>query len=553
MKPPPDHPLHGPRPGLTLALLLAAGTVILAGGAWLAQRTEERRIPADRALLRECGATLQGELSRLDQLFYAHLRQVSEVLATGTIGDRVQAEADKRHGIASVMLLPRHGPRVVYAKVSGPGAPPPDVELYENGRPPVSPFVLGIPRELIFGANDDAPLPVADQGWLGKPGDPWLLWWHRHDSQQAAAIVIRGAEVRAAIDRHLAALLPAVWAPVRAAGGMDSLEAPGGKMLAGLTNAPAGPADFVVPLASRLGDWQIASWDRRVTETVFHFPTLVISGTLAVGMALLGWIVAAAQRRALREVTARVSFVNRVSHELGAPLTNLRLYMELARDSLPPEAAESSRRLAVAEEETGRLIRLVQNVLTFARGERGRLELAPAPCRPAEIVRGVLDQFAPALARRKITVETDLDDSASAEVDADALAQITANLISNVEKYAASGEWMRLSLAAADGELVLRVTDRGPGIPASEAARVFEPFERLDSRLTEGVTGTGLGLAIARDLAQRMGGGVELESPAGSGCVFTVRVPLSRGSAFQAEVETKDLRAGSPSHAGGHA
>jgi len=529
MKPPPDHPLHGPRPGLTLALLLSAGAVILAGGAWLAQRTEERRIPADRALLRECAATLQSELSRLDQLFFSHLRQVSEVLATGTAGDRVQAEADKRHGIASVMLLPRKGPRVVSAKVSGPGAPPPDVELYEKGRPPVSPFVIGLPHEMIFGANDDAPLPDADQGWLGKSGDPWLLWWQRHDSQQAAAIVIRGGEVRAAIDRQLAALLPAVWAPVRAAGGMDRMEAPGGKTLAGLTNAPSGPADFVVPLASRLGDWQIASWNRRETATVFHFPTLVISGTLAIGVALLGWVVAAAQRRALREVTARVSFVNRVSHELGAPLTNLRLYMELARDSLPPDAAESTRRLAVAEEETGRLIRLVQNVLTFARGERGRLELTPGPCRPAGIVRGVLDQFAPALARRNITVETDLDDSVSAVVDADALAQITANLISNVEKYAASGEWMRLSLAAADGELVLRVADRGPGIPVSEAVRVFEPFERLNSRLTEGVTGTGLGLAIARDLAQRMGGSVELES-AESGCVFTVRI---RSAGFQ--------------------
>ena len=303
------------------------------------------------------------------------------------------------------------------------------------------------------------------------------------------------------------------------------MEGPGSKTLAGLKETPDGPPDFVVPLASRLGNWQIVSWDRWETVTASHFPTLIISGTLAIGLALLGWIVAAAQRRALREVTARVSFVNRVSHELGAPLTNLRLYMELARDSLPPEAAESTRRLAVAEEETGRLIRLVQNILAFARSERGKLELQPAPCRPAEIVAGVLAQFAPALARRSIAVETDCDELATATLDPDALAQITANLISNVEKYAASGAWMRISLATASGELVLRVADRGPGIPASESVRIFEPFERLDHTLTEGVSGTGLGLAIARDLATRMGGSVDLESPAGGGAVFTLRAP----------------------------
>ena len=515
-----------PRPGFTLALLLIAAGVMLAGGVWLARRTVERRLPADRALLRESAATLQSELARLEALFSAHLRQVSDTAASGVV-DRVQVELDKRNGIAAVALLPRKGTRALLVKASGPGAPPPEPELMAAGKRPVSPFVLGIPREAVFGTNDDAPLPAAAEGWVGKPGDPWLAWWHRHDSQQAAVLIIRGVEVRVAIDRQLAALLPAVWAPVRAAGGMDRLEAPGAKTLAGLTTPPDHAPDFVVPLASRLGDWQIVSWDRWTSATAWHQPTLAIAGTLAVGLALLGFTVAAAQRRALREVTARVSFVNRVSHELGAPLTNLRLYMELARDSLPPDAAESTRRLAVAEEETGRLIRLVENILTFARGERGKLALQPAPCRPAEIVAAVLAQFAPALARRSIAVETDCDDNAHAMLDRDAFAQITANLISNVEKYAASGAWMRVSLAAADGELVLRIADRGPGIPASEAARVFEPFERLDSRITEGVSGTGLGLAIARDLATRMAGSVDLESPASGGCVFTVRVPLS--------------------------
>jgi len=318
---------------------------------------------------------------------------------------------------------------------------------------------------------------------------------------------------------------------------MDRVEGPGARRLAGLTEAPDSSPDFVVPLASRLGNWQIVSWDRWETRTVFDFVTIAIACTLAVGLALLGWVVAAAQRRTLREVTARVSFVNRVSHELGAPLTNLGLYLDLARDSLTAgDAVESARRLAVATEETGRLRRLTGNILTFARGERQSLELHASPCRPAEIVRGVLEQFSPALSRRNVTVDTDLDDAATAHLDTDALAQITANLISNVEKYAASGGWMRVSLASAGGELVLRVADRGPGIPASETARIFLPFERLDSGLTEGVSGTGLGLAIARDLARRMGGEVSLESSEAGGCVFTLRIPVAASAPAETPV-----------------
>lgn len=112
-----------------------------------------------------------------------------------------------------------------------------------------------------------------------------------------------------------------------------------------------------------------------------------------------------------------------------------------------------------------------------------------------------------------------------ATLDADAFAQIASNLISNVEKYAASGGWMRVELECADA-LTLRVHDRGPGIPAAESERLFLPFERLDSRLTEGVSGTGLGLAIARELATRMGGSVTLTTRAEGGCTFEVCIPV---------------------------
>lgn len=518
-----------PRPGITLALLLTAALVMLAGGVWLARRELERRIPADRALLRECAAGLQAELARLDHLFLGHLQRLGNLAAEHPPA-AVRAASEKVEGVRLFSIIERKAARGASVKLPGIGAPP-EPEFVSGDRRTVSPFAMPVSREAVFGADDKAPLPEAAEGWIGRSRDAWLGWWRRLDDTRAVVFVIRAAEVRTAVDHHLAAILPVVWAPLRAAGGMDRLEGPGTKKLAGITNSPERPADFIVPLASRLGDWQIVSWDRWETAAVFHYPTLAVSGTLAIGLALLGWVVAAAQRRALREVTARVSFVNRVSHELGAPLTNLGLYLDLARDAVAAgDSAEGARRLDVAAEETARLGRLVANVLTFARSERDKLTLHSAPCHPAEIVSAVLAQFAPALARRSITVETDLDENVRAVLDTDALTQITANLISNVEKYAASGEWMHLSLASASGELVLRVSDRGPGIPPADAARVFLPFERLDSRLTEGVSGAGLGLAIARDLAARMGGTVDLESAAAAtatGSTFTVRLPGS--------------------------
>ena len=90
-----------------------------------------------------------------------------------------------------------------------------------------------------------------------------------------------------------------------------------------------------------------------------------------------------------------------------------------------------------------------------------------------------------------------------------ALAQILANLLSNAEKYAARGT-VEIASAWREGTLTVRVSDEGPGVPAEAAERIFQPFERLDCRVDEGVTGAGLGLAIARELTGQMGGTLRL-------------------------------------------
>ncbi len=136
-------------------------------------------------------------------------------------------------------------------------------------------------------------------------------------------------------------------------------------------------------------------------------------------------------------------------------------------------------------------------------------------------------QFEPALLRRGITLtHSHAGPETLALLDADALAQITANLLSNVEKYAPNAAASVRTEQVGD-VFVLTVSDAGPGIPSADVARIFEPFFRVDDRVEAGVSGTGLGLSIARELAQRMGGSLKLV-PCEKGACFELRLALTK-------------------------
>ncbi|RYD43957.1 MAG: HAMP domain-containing histidine kinase, partial [Verrucomicrobiaceae bacterium] len=210
----------------------------------------------------------------------------------------------------------------------------------------------------------------------------------------------------------------------------------------------------------------------------------------------------------------------------GTPLTNLSLNLDLATDALTTRPAEARKRLALVSEEIERLSRLVANVLTFSRRERDVLELKPVRCLPDEVILRTLDAFRPALERRGILIESGLSAPGAIMLDPDALSQITGNLLSNVEKYAASGKWLSI-ITRIDGEiLTMEVRDKGAGIPREARERIFAPFERVRHATNEGASGTGLGLAIGRDLARRMGGNlVLLEGENGS--TFRLTLPVT--------------------------
>jgi signal transduction histidine kinase len=276
---------------------------------------------------------------------------------------------------------------------------------------------------------------------------------------------------------------------------------------------------------TRFGLWQLLSWDGWETHHSYHTPTLAASAALALLVALLGIGIFVQQRLALKRAAQRVSFINRVSHELRAPLTNILLNVDLAADQVDEPTGEIARRLALVQEEGRRLSRLIDNVLTFSRREQGRLQLHPQSCVPSDVIAAVIEQFAAALERRSIHVELEGGVAEACVFDPDAFAQILTNLVSNVEKYAAEGGFLGIRSRLDGNRLIVAVSDHGSGIPARDAEKIFRPFHRLHNEVNEGVSGTGLGLSIARELASRMGGTLQL-LPSDTGAVFELTIPV---------------------------
>ena len=256
---------------------------------------------------------------------------------------------------------------------------------------------------------------------------------------------------------------------------------------------------------------------------------LLISSLAALGLVLVGLAVYfyRSSSRELREAGQRVSFVNHVSHELKTPLTNIRMYAELLTDTLDTEDERSARYLDVVVSESQRLSRLIDNVLTFGRHRRGVLKLRRKPAVVDEVLSRLIEYFEPGLSEKGVAVDFEPGAPARVLVDGDALEQIMSNLISNVEKYAATGDRLEISTTQNKGLTRVRVADDGPGIPAGEREHIFEPFVRLGSKVTEGSAGTGIGLAIARELARLHGGDLILK-PSSDGALFELTLATAR-------------------------
>ena len=253
------------------------------------------------------------------------------------------------------------------------------------------------------------------------------------------------------------------------------------------------------------------------------------SGLGAMALVLIGVAVYLYRetRRDMREASQRVDFVNQVSHELRTPLTNIRMYAELLEREVEQDNPRALRHLGVIVNESQRLSRLIGNVLSFSAEQRQSLRLHRDSGVIDDVVSNVISQFSPSLLQKGIEVVFHGDARDTVSLDSDVVGQIVANLVSNVEKYAAVGGTLVIETARHGAVSEIAVQDRGPGIPPKQAERIFEAFYRLSDRVDEGVAGSGIGLTLSRRLARLHGGDLVL-TPADHGARFVLNLHTPR-------------------------
>ena len=242
-----------------------------------------------------------------------------------------------------------------------------------------------------------------------------------------------------------------------------------------------------------------------------------------------------------RAAQIRQDFVANVSHELRTPLTAIHG----AVDALLDEADPSARRrfLDIVARHTTRMERLVADLLRLARLDAGQEVLRPAPCATASVFASVAAELFPVLQAKRQRVESRVEPGAERlVVDPVKIHDIVRNLVENAAHYAPAQSAIELDAAGGDtgDAIVVRVSDRGPGIPDTDLTRVFERFYRVEDSRARNPGGTGLGLAIVKHLVGLHDGTVEAAHRPGGGSVFTIVLP--KRAADAGTVETPHTR-----------
>jgi two-component system sensor histidine kinase KdpD len=228
---------------------------------------------------------------------------------------------------------------------------------------------------------------------------------------------------------------------------------------------------------------------------------------------------AAAEADTLRRSdAAKTAVLHAVSHDLRSPLTAIRAAGEgLESGSLQLEESDRAALLETIRLETARLDRLVANLLDLSRLEAGaapaQRELWPVD----ELVSRALEALGGDASRVSVTLD---GEAPLVRVDAAQLERVLANVLENALRFSSPSDPVELVVSSTGDDVLVRVTDRGPGLPGS-IERIFEPFEHGRG----GAEGTGLGLAIARGFAEANGCRLWAEARPGSGAVFVLAMP----------------------------
>jgi signal transduction histidine kinase len=252
----------------------------------------------------------------------------------------------------------------------------------------------------------------------------------------------------------------------------------------------------------------------------------VVLAGLAVGLLLHG-IVALSERRA--------DFVSAVTHELRTPLTTFKMYSEMLAEDMVTDPEQKRHYLGTLKSEANRLGHLVENVLAYAKLERGNARSRVEELTLAQLLERVRERLEQRATQAGMEIMVDADEAVAAsrvKVDAGAVEQILFNLVDNACKYAAPSATDRIIHLEALPEqgrfAMLRVRDHGEGISEAGARRLFQPFSKSATEAAHSAPGVGLGLALCRRLSRSLGGDLKRDASVRDGAGFVLSLPLTR-------------------------
>jgi signal transduction histidine kinase len=315
--------------------------------------------------------------------------------------------------------------------------------------------------------------------------------------------------------------------------------------------------DHLLPIApihyfSDAGTWELVARHKsgsleaavaslRQRQLLLSFGVLLL---LAVTMAM----VLAASQRARRLAALQMGFVAGVSHELRTPLAVISSAAENIAHGVVADPAQVSRYGASILKQARQLTHLVEQVLLFASTQQKTGNYPLRPVHVDEAIDAALENTASLAKAAGIAVERRVEPGLPpAAADFAALSQCLQNLITNAIKYGSEGRWLGIAASpqrenGAIAGIDLTVSDKGPGIAASEIKHIFEPFYRSPSVAGSNVHGTGLGLPLARTIVEAMRGTLTVASEPGRGSVFTIHLTIAAApSAPEAEVASGSL------------
>ena len=226
----------------------------------------------------------------------------------------------------------------------------------------------------------------------------------------------------------------------------------------------------------------------------------------------------------------RRQFVSNVSHELRTPLTSVRSYIEALNDGAWKDSKLAPKFLKVTQDETDRMIRMINDLLSLSRMDSGTAKLNLELVNLNELFNYILDRFDMMLKNdryqgaktKKYSIKRDFTRRELwVEIDTDKFMQVIDNIMNNAIKYSPDGGVITCRLLETHSQVILSISDQGLGIPKKDIAHIFDRFYRVDKARSRAQGGTGLGLAISKEVIEMLGGKIWVESIEEKGSTVT--------------------------------